>query len=109
MPRLCVCVCVHLWGTNGCERVHMPSRERIWEENRRQGGETNLFGHVGFIPVAIGFTGQNGMWPSERYFDPSSRLTVLLEELRMAQGVFYGGYAEPTGSLHKIIKNVRRQ
>lgn len=53
------------------------------------------------MPVAIGFTGQNGMWPNERYFDPSIRLTILLGELCMAQGIFYKFVRNPTAAYMK--------
>ncbi len=53
------------------------------------------------MPVAIGFTGQNGMRPNEKYFDPSTRLTLLLEELCMAQGIFYKVVWYPTAAFAK--------
>lgn len=53
------------------------------------------------MPVAIGFTGPNGMRPNEKYFDPSARLTFLLGELRMAQGIFYKVVRNPAAAFTK--------
>lgn len=41
------------------------------------------------------------MWPNERYFDPSSELTVLLEELCMAQDIFYKVVRNPPAAFAK--------
>lgn len=79
----------------------------VREGNKRGRAGTqlrNLFECIVFMLVAVGFTGQKGMWPNERCFDPSTRLRVLLQELCMAQGIFYKVVRNPHGSLHEIIK-----
>lgn len=54
------------------------------------------------MPVAVGFTGQNGMRPMKSALIPStSRFTVLLEELCMAQGIFYKVVRNPTAAFTK--------
>ncbi len=53
------------------------------------------------MPVAVGFTGQNGMCPNEKYFDPSTRFTFLLEVLCMAQGIFYKVARNPMAAFTK--------
>lgn len=59
------------------------------------------------MSVAIGFTGPNGMHLSEKRFDPpGSRFMLLLEELYMAQGMFYKVVRNPMTAFTKSLQCV---
>lgn len=106
-----VCVCLYMdapagnewWCTvHACRYTYLQTSAYGSRRRGRLGRLLwNLFGYIFFILVAIGFTGQNGMWPNERYFDPSSELTVLLEELCMAQDIFYKVVRNPPAAFAK--------
>lgn len=106
-----LCVCLYMdapagnewWCTvHACRYTYLQTSAYGSRRRGRLGRLLwNLFGYIFFILVAIGFTGQNGMWPNERYFDPSSELTVLLEELCMAQDIFYKVVRNPPAAFAK--------
>jgi len=84
MSALCEALNVRLWRWN--LRICTHTHTHTHTEAQIQLSHIYIY-ILGRLP--FGFTGLVGMRPNETYFDPSTRLMVLLGERRMAQGIFY--------------------